>query len=323
MSIPVPPTVEVMERLYQFALPAAGGASLIVCLFVRLGRRAGSLGSAAAVIVGFLWANFGLPEPKPEWERTADAPFAWESTGRPLPWTPDEDSSHTWHWLPYAALTLVVVGMLSRCLGWLVKRYVPQRQWWVANLSVWLPRLGAVVLVASWLVAERWTERHGTWLVHALGAAMFLQWLILDGIARAEAGGKVAGYLALIFLSASVMFVFHQWPTLAEVAIILGCAMFGVAIAAGATKSDTSGAVPAGVVFLPGLLLTGWEQQDSQIPVAAFWLIGLAPLALTPFLIPRLMRQTCCQIPISQAVLVAIPVAIALVLTVRNQPAPF
>src|SRR5205807_8647466 len=61
MTIPAPPTAEVVERLYQFALPAAGGAALVVCVFALLGRWAGALGSAAAVVVAFAWANFAPP----------------------------------------------------------------------------------------------------------------------------------------------------------------------------------------------------------------------------------------------------------------------
>lgn len=323
MPIPVPPTAELVDRVYHFALPAAGGAAFVVCLFAILGRRAGSLGAAAAVVFAFLWANFDPSESLPEWERAAGTPFAWGKTGRLFPWTTSDDRPEAWHWLPRAALTLVVVGLLSRWLGLLAKRYVAETQWWVASLLVWLPRIGAVAAVAAWLVADRWVERHGPWLVYVLATVMFVEWFVLDGIARSRVGGRVAVCQAVIFLAASVLLVYHQWPKAAEFAIVLGCAMFGVAVAAGATKSDESGAVPAGVACLPGLLLAGWEQQNSQIPVTAFWLLALAPLALTPLAIPWLNRQNGWHARVTRAVFVLTPVTIALVLTALNQPSPF
>jgi hypothetical protein len=320
MTIPAPPTQDVVERLYQFALPAAGGAALVVCLFALLGRWAGALGSAAAVVVAFLWANFAPPAGS--WD-SGDKPFPWVETGRPIPWKPDAERPQAWHWLPRAALTLVVVGLFTRWLGLFAARYMPERRWWVVNLLVWLPRIGAAAAVAGWLVADKWSAEYGAWLPYALAAVIVAEWAVLDGIARAGAGGQVALYLTVIFLATSALMLFHHWSTPAEVAIILGCAFFGVAVAAGATRSDASGAVPGGVGFLPPLVLAGRMQQDSPVPLAAFWLVALAPLALLPFLIPRLNRQNGWVARIARLVLILAPVTVALVLAARHSTLAF
>ena len=76
-----------------------------------------------------------------------------------------------------------------------------------------------------------------------------------------------------------------------DIATIVGCAYFGVAVVAGATKTETSGSVPAGIGFLPGLMLSGRFSTESQVPLLSFWLVALAPLLLAPWLVPALARR--------------------------------
>src|SRR5688572_4257246 len=108
---PLPPTSIILEGLKLDVLPAAGGAALVYCLFAATGRWATALGSAAAVVVAFVWANYtfaGL-----EWEKAG--------TSRLIAWKPD-DPQQAWMWLPRAALVLVLVGLLSRWLGLIAGR---------------------------------------------------------------------------------------------------------------------------------------------------------------------------------------------------------
>ena len=88
----------------------------------------------------------------------------------------------------------------------------------------------------------------------------------------------------------------------------------GVAVAAGLGRVDASGAIPAGVLFSPVLLIAGRFSAVEPVPLASLWLIALAPLALTPFLIPRLARHNGWKTRTARAVLVLIPVVVALVL---------
>ncbi|HUR53463.1 MAG TPA: hypothetical protein VMZ71_05005, partial [Gemmataceae bacterium] len=251
---PLPPQSLVLEQLQQTVLPAAGVAALVVCLFALLGRWAGALGSACAVAAGFVAANYVFL--KPSW-----------ADGRVLPWKQLSETK-PWEWLPRAALVLLVVGLASRWLGLILMHKVPERRWWVANVFVWAPRLASVFVVGGWLVAERWATEH-PWLPWALRAAMLFNWVVLDSIARTGpgllpvpgiyderrepagdwtgAGGQVAAYLSLILLAASVVSLYSYWGSPTEVSTILGAAMFGIAVAAGAAKVDASGAIPAGV----------------------------------------------------------------------------
>lgn len=276
-DLPLPPVKDILDALRLSVLPAAGGAALVVGLFAVLGRWAGAAGSAAAVVAGFAWGNYTF------------GALSWEATGRLVPWM--SDGPHpAWHWLPRAAVVLVVVGLFSRWVGLLAALRLPDHRRWGAGLLVWAARVAAVAVVSVWLVSGPEGEKDPL-LRPALAATMLLSWVALDGTARAAAGGQAAAYLAATLLAAGTVLLYAHSARFMELGVVAGCALFGVAVAAAAAKTDASGAVPAGVAFLPSLLLNGRLLTDSAVPPASFWLVGLAPLALVPFLVPAVARQ--------------------------------
>ncbi len=142
---PLPPLKDVLEALQQLVLPAAAGAALVTCLFLLMGRWSAALGSAVAVVAGFFWANSTDP-----YTDVLSDPSKWQDVGR-IPWKPGE-SPKVFQWFPQAALVLTAVGLASRWLAVLVARAMPPRLWWGAIVLMWLPRVGAVIAVSSWLV---------------------------------------------------------------------------------------------------------------------------------------------------------------------------
>jgi hypothetical protein len=316
---PLPPTRDLLETLQNDVLPAAGGASLVMCLFLVLGRRAGNLGSATAIAFAFLWANFSLPsiksgEPPPE--------LTWANTTRLVPWSP-EATDPGWMWLARAGLVLVVFGLLSRWLGMIASRYFPEPRWWLANILVWLPRIAAVVVVSGWITSGKATENL-PWLWPAVAAAMLLVWVPLDELARADAGAEVAGYLYAILVAAGVVLLYAHSARFTELGVIIGSAMFGIAVVSGVTKADVSGAIPAAVVFLPGLMIAvGPSLADNKVPAASFWLLALAPVLLAPFLLPALARYDGWRLRAVRIILVLIPVILAVVLADEHEKLAF
>lgn len=306
---PLPPAHDVLDALRQTVLPAAGGAALVFALFLGLGRWAAAVGSAVAVVVGFAAANYTFDK------------LDWDGTGRLVPWVPGE-SPRSWHHLPRVGLVLILTGLLSRWAGLLAARQFQERRWWVTNLVVWLPRAAAVAVVSGWLVPPAALAEEG-WLRLALPAVMLLSWAALDGVARAGCGGQVAAYQAGICYAAGGLLLYHHWASAMEIAASAGSALFGVAVVAWATRSPADGAVPAGVAVLPGLLLAARVSQDSRIPVAAFWLVALAPLVLLPFLVPRLNRQNGPAARVTRAVLVLAPLAVALAVAAQHEQLAF
>jgi hypothetical protein len=316
--MPLPPARETIDFIQQDVLPSAGTAALIVCLFLILGKRMAALGSALAITLAFIVANFSF-------DNSIDhetGELVWWNTYRISPWKVEPTENLAWRWLPRAGLNLVIVGLLSRWMGLLVARFLPERRWWVANLLVWLPRVVAVVEFSGWMVSER-IASSSPWLRSALILAMLLNWLILDGLARAQEGGDIAGSFALIFYGASAILIHAHSTQFMELAVILGSALFGIAAAANLAKADVSGAIPAGVVFLPGLVLGGMPTFDTQVPALSFWLVTFAPVMLAPFLIPFLSRMNAWWIRLIKVALVMVPLIVALALARQHERLPF
>lgn len=319
---PLPPLKDVLDALAHAVLPAAGAAALACAAVLLLGRRAGALASAGAVAAGFACANFALdPDGKPP---------ALDTTWRLVPWVPAADAPG-YHWLARAALLLVLVGLAARWVGLLAARALPERRRWLAEVLVWVPRVACTIVAASWLVrgtaaaAEEWAL-----LRWQLAAATLALWLVLDSQARSEGGATVAALLgASLFAGAGVLLYSHN-ARFMELAVIGGAALFGVAAVSGAARAAgahpiaTSGAVPFAALLLPGLVLgTRPSHAENLVPAASFWLAALAPLALVPFLIPRLARQNRWLVLALRALLVLIPLAVALALANEHETLPF
>lgn len=108
----LPPTELTLEQLRLHILPAAGGAALVTGLFLVSGRWAGALGSAVAVVVAFAASNYTFAST--DWD-------SYESYSM-IPWKPVGEPPPAWHWLPRAAVVLVLIGLLSRWLGLIAGR---------------------------------------------------------------------------------------------------------------------------------------------------------------------------------------------------------
>ncbi|MCI0703016.1 MAG: hypothetical protein L0241_18210 [Planctomycetia bacterium] len=348
---PVPPTKDVLEALQNDLLPGAGAAALVMCAFLILGRWIGSFAAAAAVVAAFLVGNFTLVNLKTDPETGKLESPSWENTHRLVPWNVKADNPESpppgWHWLPKSALILVVVGLVSRWVGMLVARGLPKRQWWGANIIVWAPRVVAIILISGWLTSGKAAEEWHT-LRYQLAAVMLFTWIALDGVARSGDSAEVCLYTAAALLAGCMIMLYTGNARFAQLSLVMGGAMFGVGIATLAFNTaassgfvgtgsletdwvvpspptaDASGAIPAAVVFLPGLVLgTRPSHPEHNVPVACFWLVALAPLVLLPFLIPWLNRQSkWIEIPL-RAILILAPLVLAVTMAAEHEKLPF
>ncbi len=314
---PLPPTDDVVAALKVSVIPAASVAAFSLALFLALGRRAGALGSAVAVLAGMAYAN-------------------WLELR--LPWNPDTTKPVriAWEWLPRSALLLVVVGLATRGLGRAWHRAV--ETWWNRRLAgsespdgrndgssaiVWLPRLAATIVVAFWLVPDRLREPE-PWLLAAFAVVAFLEWIVLDTLARRDRSTSVSFALAAIFFAASAVILYSHSARFMDASVMAGAAFFGIGIVGLAVRqADVSGAVPAAVALLPGLILSTKAGTDSQVPLASVVLVAIAPLALAPWLIPAFARRRGPVAHIVRAVVVLAPLIIAIVLAGRAESLPW
>jgi hypothetical protein len=325
VAVPLPPFKDVLDQLQHAVLPGAGGAALVMCLFLLLGRWAGAGGSAAAVAFGFMWGNFTLAQ-----LAGTESP-TWANTARLIPWAPDADAPG-YKWLARAGMYLVLVGLASRWLGLLAARALPERVWLLANVVVWVPRVAAVIVVSAWLAlgkaaeAEQWAN-----LRWHLAGAMLVVWVALDGVARNGASAQVSGYASAALMTAGAILLYTHNARFMEIAVVLGSALFGVSVANGllkpdadGRKADASGAMPAVVAFLPGLILGTRPSMDAHnVPAACFWLVALAPAALLPFLLPPVARKAGWWVPAVRAALVLAPLVAAVAVAARHETLVF
>jgi hypothetical protein len=295
-------------------LPAVAGSAFVMCLFLLLGRWAGALGAAFAVTLAFFWANFSSAV-----LLDFEAEPTWENTYRLMKWKPDERNKLV-DWLPRAALVLVVVGLLSRWVGLLAGRFLPEKHRWGANLLVWSPRIAAVVVVSGWLVLEPAAAApEWKYLRYQLAAVMLVSWVALDAVARAEAGAEIAFQLAAMFFAAAILLLHVSYLSIVHISVIFTFALLGIAIVAALGGSDTSGAIPAAVVFLPGLILaTRPSLSDHAVKAHCFWMIALTPLVLLPFAIPAVARKTTWDMTVLRCVLVLAPLVAAIVIAQQH-----
>jgi hypothetical protein len=213
----------------------------------------------------------------------------------------------------------------------LAARALPDRVWWGASVLVWAPRAAAVFVVSAWLVlgkaaeAEQWA--HLRW---HLVAAMMLVWVMLDGLARGGASTEVSAHLAAIFFAGAVVLLYSHNAMFTELAVLIGSAMFGIAIAAAGRSSDdrpniaASGAIPAAVLFLPELLLgTRPSHADNKVPAECFWLVALAPLVLAPFFLPWVGRQNRWLLLALRVLAVLAPLVVAVALAGKYEKFAF
>ncbi|MFO0802855.1 MAG: hypothetical protein U0791_07000 [Gemmataceae bacterium] len=298
---PLPPTPLILSTLQEYALPAAGGATLAYASFLAVSRRLAMLGAAVAVAFGFAWANFQFGP----FEEEGDKRLLWENAHRLISWKPNE--RYAWHDLPRVAFVLLIAGLASRVLAY------PFHRGRVHPLLLWLPRAIAVFITSNWVIPAPWAEEHA-WIRPALAAVMFLSWIAWE---NASAFG-----IAATFFAAGGVAIYAHSQLFMNIALVMAFAFGGLAAVAGAAKSDARGAIPAAVGFLPAFMLNVRYQSESQVPLAAFWLIGLAPLALLSTLIPRLARQPRWIVVSFQIVLVILPLAIAMGLALEYEQLP-
>lgn len=95
-----------------------------------------------------------------------------------------------------------------------------------------------------------------------------------------------------MFLAAGAVLLHAHSARLTDLATIVAGSYFGVALAAWWTGAGVRGAAPIAAVSLPGLMLVGQQSTYSEVPVAGFALVALAPLALAPLLlVPSRLRR--------------------------------
>jgi hypothetical protein len=331
MTVTLPPWDQTWNALRLMLAPAFG-ASLVLMLVVRLlGReRLTPLAAALAVAGGVLAANHfreslpyqfdnnrpltvddlgtvlgwsleGKPKPPSQEDGTEQAP-----TSAPEPRMPD-----AWYWVLGLAGLAMLVELLARL------PFVPSSAAWVARTLV--------AVLAGRLMTPGDLRAEHPWLPWLLTGAIFFEWALLVSLARRWKDGTVPAVVAL-WCAAAVLLMHVNFLHGMDGVLYFFAAMLGPALVAWKWPGDTGPAVVSAVVAVPGLLVFTYYDNsaaDIQVPPVSFLLMGLAPLALMPMLMPFLIRQQRWKHWLPSIILLLIPVIAAVVLAADVGPLDF
>lgn len=277
-----------------------------------------ALGSALGVTSGFIWANFSLDN---SIDRETGA-LLWWNTYRLLPWMGEPASRYGWDWLALAALILVGVGLVTHWLRLLSARFAPDRRGVISLALVWLPRIIALYALSGWPVSERVASESPA-LRWEILLIMLASWGVLDRLARLHPGPEIVLDQGIMCIAAGIVVLFAHSARFMEVMMALGGALVGVSLVAFLVKSNVTGAIPAAVIFLPGLMLAGRSSLSSRVPDASFWLVALSPLMLLPWLLPLLARKKGWYPRAIRMAMVLVPLILAVALAAQYEELPF
>jgi hypothetical protein len=320
------PPWNVTWEIIQMLLGPALGASLAVMLAVRLvGReRLTPLAAALAVAVGVFAANyfkesvpFQYDNARPLTAHDLYTVLGWSLEKQPPGEEEEPQDLHAllmpplYYWLLWLAGLALVVEMLARIL------HVPASAGWVARTLV--------AVFAARLLTPPALRLENSWVPWWLSGVMLLEWALLMGLARRWKDGTVPLTMALW---CAVLTTLLHLATLRylDVALYFYAALLGPALVAWWWPGDTGPTAAAVAVTMPALLLlTQFETSANDIkpPLESFVLAALAPLALTPMLLPFLNRQHGWKRWLPCLVLVLIPLVVAIFLAADAEPLNF
>lgn len=324
--MPMPPWSEIWDALRLLIAPALG-MSLFV-MFVgrylapgRLSILVPALALAAGVIAGNYFREamtWQIDSDRPLNERDMRTALGWSLEGKPAVEPSDAESDlkkdeltipPARYWLPWLAGLAILIDMLvcvlpaSPSLGWVLRTMA--------------------ALLAGRLLTPADLRVDSPWVSWALGLSIVVEWAILQFLARLWKDGTVAAALSLCLAAAGVIILHAHSARLTDMALLFAVALLAIALMAWRRPVDTSAALSAAAVFLPGLLLNAQQETFSDVPWRSFLLAALAPVALLPMLHSSLARQTRLNRWFLAIILPLIPAAYAVFLAAQAEKMQF
>jgi len=317
--MPLPPWDLVWPLLHQLVAPALC-ASVVVMATVRIlgGERLAPLAAGLALAAGVVAGNHfrGAIDWQPETGRALtfrDVPtvLAWSLESKPATDIAENSEPaelallipYPRFWLPWLASVACLVELFMRLAG--VAPYV------AGVVRTLIAMLAGRLLTPAmdWRIAMPWVS----W---CLAMTIVLSWSILETLARQWKDGTVAAALAIWFAAAGVVLLFQADTGKGmDSAMYFSVALLGLALVSWIWPGDTGPAVAAAAVFLPSLLFVGYHDiaRETLPPIRSFLLVGLAPVALAPMLLPFFARQGGLKHWVPTMMLALIPAVVAVI----------
>jgi hypothetical protein len=207
-----------------------------------------------------------------------------------------------WEWLPWVMLAALATGVVASLHA------VPAGVGWSLR--------GAVSAHAGWLLVPAELRFEYLWAPLLLGAVVLAEWAVLEQL---DWGGLVPMAAAPSAVAASVVLLLAGSLRFNQVALILAGSLTGIGVVALALRATAGATGPAVAVILPALVLAGWYETFSEVPKTSFVLAALAPLALSPSLLPAWRRYQRKGLWAVQVILLLLPLAGAVLLAAQHE----
>ena len=214
-------------------------------------------------------------------------------------WAPLRPNEH-WHWLPYLAVIAMIVGPASIATG--VRRFERYALYLV------VAAIAAFCLVPDWKSLE--TTRHWHRLIVGFGIA--LPCILLEELAKRRHGSLLPLSLFATCLAGSVVLVLSGSLKFAQLAGAVSFSLLGCSLVSLRSTKDAAfrGLMLAYTVLLGGLMYIARIHSFSQVPVASYILVLVAPIALWLAVVGPAARLPRRWQVVAQVAVVLIPLAI-------------
>ena len=306
-----------LEILKVIVGPAAG-ISLVVMLVVRLlgGEKLTPLAASLAVVAGLYAGNhFRALMAELVRDQHPTLETLRSMLAQVLERVREPGSMPQLHyWLPWLAILAAMVELL---VGW---SFVPSSFGWIAR--------GLVAFFAARALTPqdmRDSFPEAPWL---LGGAMLLIWAVTTELARQWKDG-VVGLVLIVCFIAAILVMKQQASSLSlmDMTVLCMSAIVGPALVVWKWPGDIGPAVAAAAIVLPAALLRAYQSNAESnavlYPFRNFIMIALAPLSMTPMLLPRMLGLVGPKRWLPAVLLPLIPVALAVYWVLKETPLTF
>jgi hypothetical protein len=219
-----------------------------------------------------------------------------------------------WHWGLYAIGLALVVEFVARIPG------VPVA---VGHLF----RGVAAGVIASAVLPPKWQQGADRWILPLTAGVTAVLWAVLDAVSRRNPGGTLAACLSLVAGGTACVLIHDGSARFCDFATFVASSLFVLALGGWILRAD----VGSGMAVVPLVMLllmirdealpTSPDDTTKHVPVAAYWLVGLAPLVFGVFLLTPASRfGTKWYSVFVKLLLLLIPVGIAVYLCLSEAP---
>ena len=272
----MPPLSQVLDLLLHLVLPAVlASAGVLALLYFTIGAHFARFAAPFAVAAGLTLGN---------WSRSL------------LAWQPQS--------FGYESLLGTAAVVLFGCLA---AELIRTRSATTAQFVI--PTL--IALVAAWIVLPT-PIRTPLWFLGT--AALFLgnRLVIERRAADQKPPGTAPAFLAMALGgTTALLMLFLMSGKFSELAILLASAMIGLAIVAAILKANVNSALPLAAIYWSALVIASFHELSHEMPHACFVLVAAAPLLLALMLLPPAQRLPLWSRHLIDAVLLALPLLIA------------